>query len=132
MVGSRMWSCDWASTSSTTKEGYCIGGGWGAAARARAGGSVVLLGVCPSHSYEGKRSDSHHRVVLPAARKIVHFYGRRKPSHKSYGSRLHSYYLPMDSWPSSVLLKNIMIITPTTQPTPPPHATLTIGAAGAL
>ena len=32
MVGSRMWSCDWASTSSTTKEGYCmcrrgVGGG---------------------------------------------------------------------------------------------------------
>ena len=70
MVGYRVcWSGDWASTSSTRrKKGmYCmlvVGGGWGAG---RA--PVVLLGVCPSHSYEGKRSDSHHRVVLPAARK---------------------------------------------------------------
>jgi len=46
-----------------------------------------------------------------------------KPKH-------HSYYLPMDSWPSSVLLKNITNFTPTTQP-PPLHATLTIGAVGA-
>ena len=36
--------------------------------------------------------------------------------HDLRGSHVHSYYLPMDSWPSSVSQKNIKISTPTTHP----------------
>jgi len=43
--------------------------------------------------------------------------------------QMHSYYLPWDYWPSSVSLKNNNFYT--NYPTPLPHATLTIGAAGA-
>ena len=41
-----------------------------------------------------------------------------EPLPMNHGDAVHSYYLPLDYWPSSVSLRNITIFTPTTQPHP--------------